>query len=222
MVSFRTNPKLLESQRWKGLKIGIFGGSFNPPHQAHVHLCLTALKSLKLDAIWWIVSASHPLKRPNDILPFGDRISLSKKLAFHPKIIVSDLEQQTKTHRSLLTLRILKKYFPHSSFIYLGGFDLAAEMPKWYRAKTLIQETPFAFFHRRSDEFSPCQSLYPRRLGVAQKTLLRGQGSGHWTHQKNGVYWLRQGACLPHASRKIRASQTENLPESSKTDILKV
>src|ERR1044072_8742433 len=81
----------------KGMRIGLLGGSFNPPHAAHRAISLLALKRLGLDQVWWLVSPGNPLKDTRGLPPLADRIAAARKIARHPAIVVSDLEARIGT-----------------------------------------------------------------------------------------------------------------------------
>ena len=80
----------------QGLRIGLLGGSFDPPHSGHMHISKWAIKEFSLDRIWWLVSPGNPLKKdaPADL---DRRLSACNKLVNHPKVIVTDLERVFKT-----------------------------------------------------------------------------------------------------------------------------
>src|SRR5256885_15399900 len=77
-----------------GLRIGLFGGSFNPPHRGHLYASELALRQLKLDFVWWLVSPQNPLKASEEMASFGARISAATKFVRNPRILVSDIEAQ--------------------------------------------------------------------------------------------------------------------------------
>ena len=69
------------------MRIGLLGGSFNPPHQAHVEISLAALKRLDLDRVWWLVTPGNPLKNGSDLPRLGERVQAARNLAArHPGI----------------------------------------------------------------------------------------------------------------------------------------
>ena len=74
-----------------GQRIGLLGGSFNPPHDAHRAISLLAMKRLRLDAVWWMVSPGNPLKAEAPH-PLAERIEAARRLADHPRIAVSGFE----------------------------------------------------------------------------------------------------------------------------------
>ena len=76
------------------MKIGLLGGSFNPPHSGHVNLCVQAKKHLGLDAIWCLVSPANPFKEASTLAPFNVRYQMACNLPKPKYITVSDYEQQ--------------------------------------------------------------------------------------------------------------------------------
>ena len=70
----RSAPRIHEPFRWNGMRVGLLGGSFNPPHQGHVHASLIAMKYLQLDAVWWLVSPGNPLKSKTGLPSLEERV----------------------------------------------------------------------------------------------------------------------------------------------------
>ena len=62
---------------YPGMKIGLFGGSFDPAHEGHAHVAETALKRLELDRVWWLVSPQNPLKPKSG--PIAERIKSARE-----------------------------------------------------------------------------------------------------------------------------------------------
>ena len=75
-----------------GMRVGLLGGSFNPPHVAHRAISLFAIKRLKLDRVWWLVSPGNPLKDVSGLPSLGERIAAAQKIAADPRIDVTCLE----------------------------------------------------------------------------------------------------------------------------------
>ena len=74
-------------------RIGLLGGSFNPAHEGHLHISLEAMKRLKLDAVWWLVSPQNPLKPTDGMAAYEARFASAEAMARHPRIHVSNIEQ---------------------------------------------------------------------------------------------------------------------------------
>jgi nicotinate-nucleotide adenylyltransferase len=144
-----TPPHLLDGQRWRGMRVGLLGGSFNPPHEGHLHISEIALRRLNLDCIWWMVTPQNPLKNKNETLRYQDRFDLCNRMTRrHPRIIVSDIEHQTGTIRTVETLRHLKKVFPATYFTLLAGSDIVFQLHHWRRWKELADLAPIVFIGR--------------------------------------------------------------------------
>jgi nicotinate-nucleotide adenylyltransferase len=79
------------------MRIGLFGGTFDPPHEAHLGASLLAMKRLDLDRVWWLVTPGNPLKDTSGLAPLEQRIVAAKALVRHPRIDISDLEAQIGT-----------------------------------------------------------------------------------------------------------------------------
>src|ERR1700690_2670389 len=80
-----------------GMRIGLFGGTFDPPHAAHRAACLLALRRLGLDRVWWLVTPGNPLKDTKGLAPLEDRVVAARTLADDPRIDVTDLEARIGT-----------------------------------------------------------------------------------------------------------------------------
>ena len=76
----------------RSLKVGLIGGSFNPPHAGHLNIAKTAMKVLGLNEIWWLVSSQNPLKPVLNLMPLEERLKITKEIAKHPKFKVLSLE----------------------------------------------------------------------------------------------------------------------------------
>ncbi|MDU6729903.1 MAG: nicotinic acid mononucleotide adenylyltransferase, partial [Bradyrhizobium sp.] len=74
------------------MRIGLLGGSFNPPHQAHRAISLFALKRLQLDRVWWLVTPGNPLKDNGGLHALAERAAAARKVAADPRIEISCLE----------------------------------------------------------------------------------------------------------------------------------
>lgn len=119
---------------WHGLRVGLLGGSFNPPHEGHLHISRIALRMLKLDAVWWLVTPGNPLKDPHLYEPLQDRLSASENmLRNEPRMLATDIEYALGTYRTYDTLLALRRTFYNTDFVFLMGSDSAQGFHKWYR-----------------------------------------------------------------------------------------
>ena len=89
------------------MRIGLFGGTFDPPHPAHLGASLLAMKRLKLDRVWWLVTPGNPLKNTRDLAPLAKRIAAARSARHHPRIDVTGLEAVINTRYTYDTIRWL-------------------------------------------------------------------------------------------------------------------
>lgn len=162
----------------RGLTIGLLGGSFNPAHEGHLHVCALALKQLRLDYVWWLVSPQNPLKSERGMAPFETRQASAQKLARHPRITVTGIEAQLGTRFTLDTLKALKRRFPQVHFVWLMGTDNLVQFPRWRHWQEIFRQIPIAAIARPGNvldartskaairfknDYVPANARFPRR-----------------------------------------------------------
>ncbi|SDH09272.1 nicotinate-nucleotide adenylyltransferase [Roseospirillum parvum] len=156
-------------------RIGILGGSFNPAHDGHRHISLIALKRLRLDAVWWLVTPQNPLKAPDGTLPLDHRLAAARAVADHPRLVVTDLETHLGTVQTAETLKALTRRFPRARFVWLMGADNLAQFHRWHRWRNILETLPVAVFDRgphahrallsRAGQAYAARRLPPHRAG---------------------------------------------------------
>jgi nicotinate-nucleotide adenylyltransferase len=132
----------------RGMKIGLFGGSFDPPHQAHRAASLLALKRLGLDRVWWLVTPGNPLKDVRHLPPLEPRMKAARKLAHHPRIEVTAIEALSGTRYSFDTVAWLLKRCPGVHFVWLMGADNLANFHLWQNWRGIAARVPIAVIDR--------------------------------------------------------------------------
>jgi len=131
---------------YPGMKIGLFGGSFDPAHDGHAHVAETALKRLGLDRVWWLVSPQNPLKTKSS--PFAARMKSAQSQAHGAQMIVTDLEQQIASTYTYQTLRALKQLYPGVAFYLIMGADNLANFRKWRNWREVAAALPVVVVSR--------------------------------------------------------------------------
>lgn len=152
-----------------GMRIGILGGSFNPPHRGHLYASELALRQLALDSVWWLVSPQNPLKPLRGMANFVERIAAARRFVRHRRILVSDLEAQFGTRFTIDTLRSLTRRFPHVHFVWLMGSDNLVQLPRWRSWQRIFMLTPIAVVARPGSTASARKSLAARRFAFAYR-----------------------------------------------------
>jgi len=152
-----------------GLRIGLLGGSFNPAHEGHVHVSEVALKRLRLDYVWWLVTPHNPLKSHGSLMPLAERVRYAKKVAHHPRIIVMDIERCLGTRYSIDTLTALQKRFPRISFVWLMGSDNLESFRRWRRWPDIVRRVPIAVIQRPGTVLSMLSAKPMQRFGAKRR-----------------------------------------------------
>ena len=134
-----------------GLKIGLLGGSFDPPHEGHVHITKLALKIFNLSKIWWLVCPENPIKSvtPSDL---NSRFFASKKIMKHPSVVITDLERKFKTKYTFQTLIKLKKLYPSTKFVWLMGADNLINFHHWKNWDWIMKNIPVGVLARPEEQ----------------------------------------------------------------------
>ncbi|MGH6944427.1 MAG: nicotinate-nucleotide adenylyltransferase [Geminicoccaceae bacterium] len=140
----RTVPVAAPAAR---LRVGLLGGSFDPAHEGHRAISLEALRRLRLDRVWWLVSPHNPLKPAGSTASLDDRLASARAVADHPRIRALDLERRLGTRYSVDTMRALRKR-SRARFVWLIGADLLAQLPRWHAWRTLVGLVPIAVLDR--------------------------------------------------------------------------
>ncbi len=122
-----------------GMRVGLFGGSFDPAHEGHAHVAETALKRLGLDRVWWLVSPQNPLKPKAS--PLNKRMKSARSLAHGRRMVVTDIEKRLGCRFTYQTLRALWRLYPGVEFTLVMGADNLASFRRWRNWRE-VAETP--------------------------------------------------------------------------------
>jgi nicotinate-nucleotide adenylyltransferase len=131
-----------------GMRIGLFGGTFDPPHQAHRAATLLAMKRLKLDRVWWLVTPGNPLKNTKHLAPLGERIAAARSLTHHPRVDVTGLEAVIKTRYTFDTISWLIARCPGVRFVWIMGADNLRSFHRWQRWRDIARLVPIVVVDR--------------------------------------------------------------------------
>ncbi len=167
-----------------GQVVGLFGGSFDPPHQGHVHVTLEAMKAFGLDRVWWLVSPGNPLKQRGPA-PLAQRHEAARDVMRHPRVEVTDIETHTGTRATADTLAALRRLYPQVRFVWLMGADNLAQFHRWKDWRLIMDSVPVGVVARPGDRISARMS--PAARGYAQYRI-DGQAR-HLLGQANAPAW---------------------------------
>ncbi len=135
------------------MRIGLLGGSFNPPHVAHRAISLFAIKRLKLDRVWWLVSPGNPLKENGALRDLDERVEAARAMADDPRIDVSCLESVIGTRYTVDTISCLRRRAAGLRFVWIMGADNLAQFHRWENWRRIASEVPIAVIDRPPQSF---------------------------------------------------------------------
>ena len=147
-----------------GLRIGLFGGSFNPPHEGHLLVAQTALRRLKLDRIWWMVTPGNPLKPLHGLPSLAARMAAARRLTRDPRIIVTGFEAEIGARYTYQTLTYLKRRLPDVHFVWLMGADNLRQFDRWQNWQKIAHMMPIAVIDRPGSTLNAMASKAAQRL----------------------------------------------------------
>jgi nicotinate-nucleotide adenylyltransferase len=168
-----------------GMRVGLLGGSFNPPHAAHRAISLFALKRLKLDRVWWLVTPGNPLKDHDGLRDLDARAEAAREMAGDPRIDVSCLESVIRTRYTVDTITYLRRRASGLRFVWIMGADNLAQFHRWQNWRRIASEVPIAVIDRPPQSFRAlaapaAQALARYRLPENQAGRLADQYTPAW------------------------------------------
>lgn len=163
-----------------GMRIGLFGGSFDPPHEGHRLASMTALRRLGLDRVWWIVTPGNPLKQTGALPDLASRMAAVRRIAAHPRIAVTGIEAAIGTRYTVETVAYLMRHCPGVRFVWIMGADNLLQLPRWRRWRELVELVPVAVIDRPGSTWpalgGPAGAILSRRrLPETEARLLVGR-----------------------------------------------
>lgn len=155
----------------KPKRLGIFGGTFDPPHIGHLILAAEAQNQLGLDEVLWLLTAQPPHKAGQEVTPLRHRLAmLQNALADAPGFRLSDAEiSRPGPHYAADTLSILRQRYPEAQLVYLIGGDSLKNLPTWHQPQTVLARCDLLGVMQRPGETIDLSSLEAALPGLRQK-----------------------------------------------------
>jgi nicotinate-nucleotide adenylyltransferase len=152
----------------KRMQVGLFGGSFNPPHAGHALVAEIALRSLGLDQLWWMITPGNPLKAGRQIAPLAERIERSRKIVQDPRIKVTAFEAAHNVRYTADTLALVRRRNPGVDFVWVMGADNLAGFHYWDRWREIALTMPIAVIDRPGSTLAFMSSVMARTFDYAR------------------------------------------------------
>lgn len=190
-----------------GMRIGLFGGSFNPVHQGHLLVMEKTLRRLELDALWVIATPGNPLKSHDDLAPLAERVAAARDMIKNPRIKVTGFEAEKGFRYTWQTLKFLKRSLPDRQFVWIMGSDSLAGFHRWERWQDIAATFPIAVYARPGSSRRALASRAALTLAHAQidqedAPILAGLPAPAWVYL--------HGRQSPLSSSAIRAQKQGN------------
>lgn len=164
MIDLRRDPIA-----YPGMRVGLFGGSFNPAHSGHRHVAETAQRALGLDRVWWLVTPQNPLKPKSPPLP--QRLASARSVARGRSHIVTDIERRLGVQYTIDTVRLLKRRYPGTRFVLVVGGDVLDELHRWRRWRDILAAVPVVVVAREASASRALHAPAFARVAGARRTL---------------------------------------------------
>ncbi|WP_407943505.1 nicotinate-nucleotide adenylyltransferase [Methylobacterium sp. EM32] len=167
------------------MRVGLYGGSFNPAHAGHRHVSRLALRRLALDRVWWLVSPGNPLKDRQHLPDAASRAEGARAVAADPRIAVTGFEAGLGIRYTVETLTWLTARHPEVRFVWIMGADSLATFHRWKGWREIAARMPFAVIDRpgytlKAMASPAARTLAASRLDEAAAATLAGRPPPAW------------------------------------------
>lgn len=161
------------------MHIGIFGGSFNPPHLAHLIVAERVREQFGLDRVLWVPNRLPPHKPAAELVGASHRLAMTQlAVADHPAFTVSEVElERTGTSYMVDTVRLLQEGAPADRFSLIIGGDSLRDFQTWHQPDEIVRRAPLLVYHRPGVALPALPPAYEGRVQVAEAPLIEISGT---------------------------------------------
>lgn len=183
-----------------GMRIGLLGGSFDPPHEGHMLITRQALRAFRLDRVWWLASPGNPLKAHGPAA-MARRLAACNAIIDHPKVEVTDIETHLGTRYTAQTLAALRSLYPGVRFVWLMGADNLAEFHLWADWRWIMRNFPVGVMARPGHS---ARALVSPAAIAFRRHRLDHLKAGSLARTRAPAWALLRGVNSPASSTAIR------------------
>jgi nicotinate-nucleotide adenylyltransferase len=188
------------------MQVGLFGGSFNPPHAGHALVADIALRRLALDQLWWMVTPGNPLKNHGELAPLAERLRLSEAITKNPRIKVTAFEAAHHVRYTADTLALVRKKNPGVDFVWIMGADSLRDFHRWQRWREIMMTFPIAVIDRPGATLSFLSSVVAKTFDYARVDEV---AAPRLAHRKAPAWTFIHGPRSLLSSSAIRQAGTD-------------
>ena len=139
-------------------KIGLLGGSFDPPHKGHLFISLEEKKILNLDEVWWLVTPKNPLKI-SEPASYEERVDNCKNITRNFPIKIQEIEKKIHSDYSYKTINYILKHYNSIKFFWLMGADNLINFHKWEKWQKIFNNMSIVIFRRHGYNTKALKSI---------------------------------------------------------------
>jgi nicotinate-nucleotide adenylyltransferase len=161
------------------MDIGLFGGSFNPPHIAHLIVAEVVRDQFDLSEVWWIPNATPPHKPDDELVAVKHRLAMTQRsVESNPYFRVCDLEVEREgVSYTVDTLRVLQERRPDTSFALLLGSDSLDHLAEWHRPDEIVERVPLIVYKRPGAIEAVAEPRFANRVHYAAAPVMEVSGT---------------------------------------------
>ncbi len=143
-------------------KIGLLGGSFDPPHKGHLFISLEASKLLKLDEVWWLVTPQNPLKilKP---ATYQERVKNCREITRNYPINIKEIEKKIGSDYSYKTINYILTHYRNIKFFWLMGADNLISFHRWQKWQKIFNNMSIVIFKRHGYNTRALKSIASKK-----------------------------------------------------------
>lgn len=191
----------------RGQRIGLLGGSFNPPHDGHRAASLLALRRLELDRVWWLVSPGNPLKDTRHLPSIESRVAAAREVAAHPRIAISAYEQELGSRYTVDVIAAVQRHSPTVRFVWLMGSDAFVDFHLWRKWRSILQRIPLAIVDRPG---STLRATHARAAGALAEARLPERSAARLADTQPPAFVFLHGRRSNLSSTTLRRERGED------------
>jgi len=157
----------------KNLKIGILGGTFDPPHKGHLKISKDSIKKFKLNYVIWAITKKNPFKKKSS-LNLKSRINFAKKITKKEKLIkIKFYEKKIKSNKTVDLINYFKKKSKNIDIYFIMGADNLINFHKWHKWKSISRKCNILVFDRQGYRAKSLKSITYKQLNKRNLSFIK-------------------------------------------------